>query len=487
VLSFTDVTDAAGTRGPAAPGETGGHGVSFCDVDQDGLPDLYITMIFDSPMADLFYRNLGGCRFAPEGEARGIADLDGGSHGAAFADLDQDGDHDLLNGATWTSEKHPALNNIFENDGAGRFTDVTARSGVPLDRTWPTRAVLTFDMDGDGDLDLFCVTGHQGSEDPAGERNEVYRNDGGLRFTPVEGGDLSRAPCGQGATDTDFDGDGDIDVIAANRTGDLAVLRNDGKGAFALVPPEVLGIRHRAGDGVTSADVDADGDLDLLLASDDAGFLYASEGGGAFAFQQAFEGTDGYMGGFADLDLDGDLDLAFAGDDVLYLNDGAGRFSSGPPLPAAGISDPRGIAFADIDLDGDLDFAVGAKRSGNLLVRNDLAGGNWLRVALVSSEGQAGAFGAKVRVHRAGSRALLGFREARSSQGYLGQDDPVLHFGLGEHETVDVAAVFLDGTEAVRERVAARQTITIAGSARRRTRPPRAGPTATPAPPPSPP
>ena len=67
--SFTNITQSAGTSGPSEPGRTGGHGVMFADADGDGRPDLYITMIFDDPMPELFYRNLGGGRFAEKGPA----------------------------------------------------------------------------------------------------------------------------------------------------------------------------------------------------------------------------------------------------------------------------------------------------------------------------------------------------------------------------------------------------------------------------------
>lgn len=464
-LSFTDITLSAGTGGPTARGRTGGHGVMFADVDRDGRPDLYITMLFKRPMGDLFFRNIDGRRFSNEGNARGIADYDGGSHGACFADLDNDGDYDLFNGATWHRPKLPAVNNIFRNDGAGRFADVTKAAGIPLDRTWPTRAVLAFDMDGDGDLDLFCVTNYQGSEDPPDERNEVYRNDGSMKFSSIDVGALVTAPCGQGAIDTDWDGDGDVDVIAANRTGDMNILRNDGAGNFTIVKPATIGIHHRARDGISTADVDNDGDLDLLLASDNVGHLYLNNGRGMFRFKQTFADTDGYMGGFADLDNDGDLDLVFAGDDVCYLNDGRGHFRAGPSIPVCGINDPRGIAFADIDNDGDMDFAVGCKRSRNWLVRNNFNYGNWLKVRLVSRQGQAGAFGAKTCVYPAGQggNGLLGFRESRSNSGYLAQDDPVQHFGLGKHKLVDVVVTFLDGTKIARTNVAANQTIAMGG------------------------
>ncbi len=462
-LSFTNITKTSGTAGPTAPGKTGGHGVMFADVDHDGLPDLYVTMIFEAPMAELFFHNQGDGRFVDQAGQRRIADFDGGSHGACFADLDNDGDFDLFNGTTWDHPNHSAHNNVFKNDEKGHYTDITANSGLPIDRLWPTRGTLCFDMDNDGDLDLFAVTNYQGSKDPPNERNEIYRNEGGFKFAVIDEDTLASAPCGQGATDTDYDGDGDLDIIAANRTGPVNILRNDGKGKFERVPPDTLGIQHRAKDGITMGDIDSDGDLDMILAGNDEGFLYMNEGQGRFTFVKAFSNTNGYMAGLADLDNDTDLDLVFAGDDRCWLNDGTGNFLEGPAIPNGEIDDPRGIAFADIDNDGDLDFAVGCKRSGNLLMRNDGDSGHWLKVRLVSPNGQAGAFGAKVTIHEHDGNTLLGMREARSSNGYLGQNDPALHFGLAKEMEVDVTVSFLDGSKKTLLGVPANRTITIDG------------------------
>jgi|GEM_PF-2494563 len=465
VLAFTDITLAAGAGGPAHADSTGGHAAGFADVDNDGQPDLYISMynVPENPTNDLFFRNVNGRVFSEEGAPRGIADYDGGSHGVAFADLDNDGDYDLYNGTTRGATGVLGINNIYRNNGNGFFTDVSGSSGIPI-REWETRAAIAFDMDGDGDLDLFCVTDYLGSDDAPEDRNEVYRNDGGLRFTAINDGALFLARAGQGATDTDFDGDGDVDVIAANRSGEVNLLRNDGNGNFTQISPLSLGITHRAGDGITMADIDNDGDLDMLLASDNEGYLYRNNGAG-FSFLQRFTETDGYMGGFADLDNDGDVDLLFAGDDVCYLNNGSGIFTAGPRIPVAGIGDPRGIGFADIDNDGDVDFAVGCKRSRNWLIRNDFNAGNWLKIRLISPQGQAGAFGAKTRIYPANQAggALVGMRESRCNNGYLGQDDPVLHFGLGQLTAVDVVTTFLDGITVTQRNVAAGQTITIDG------------------------
>jgi hypothetical protein len=336
-------------------------------------------------------------------------------------------------------------------------------------RNQETRGVICFDADRDGDLDIFCVSGWKGSGDPKGERNEVYENRGNFNFTAVKSGPLYDCPAGQGATDTDFDGDGDIDVIACNRDGDLNVLRNDGGlENFTKIDPASIGINHRAYGGITTGDIDNDGDLDAILVdSGESGHLYRNNGDGTFGFVRSFSKVDGYMAGLADMDNDTDLDLVFAGDKKVYLNDGSGGFSAGPAVPVSGINDPRAIAFADIDSDGDTDFAVGVKRCRNWLVRNDYRGGNnWLKVKLISPDGQVGAFGAKARIYLTNSNGrmqLRGFRESRSNYGYLGQDDPILHFGLGRHRSVSVVVAFTNGTKVTTPNVSANQIVTIDG------------------------
>ncbi len=470
-LNFFDITLSAGTGGPTASGQTGGHAAIFSDVDGDGLTDLYHTMLFKSDMSDLFFHNTGNNVFADEGVARGINDFDGGSHGSTFSDLDNDGDFDLFNGTTG-SDTLPESNNVYRNDGTGFFTDVTSQAGL-LGRQEPTRGVLAFDMDRDGDLDLLAITNYLGTNDPPGERNEFYRNDGGLKFTAIESGPLYTAPAGQGATDIDYDGDGDIDIFAGNRTGDLNIIQNDGLGNFTLISPASIGITHQGREGATFGDVNNDGHLDVLLSdyNDTANFamehLYVNNGNGTFTFHSTFSQTDGYMGAFGDFDNDGDLDIVFSGDQIVYINDGSGNFSVGPAVPVTGIDDPRGIGLADIDNDGDLDFAIGAKRSRNYLIRNDLSGsGNWLKIKLISPFGQAGAFGAKLKVYPFGQLGgqLLAFREARSNNGYLGQNEPVMHVGLGGNTSVDVEVIFLDGRKVTQTGVPVNQTITIDAS-----------------------
>ena len=122
--------------------------------------------------------------------------------------------------------------------------------------------------------------------------------------------------------------------------------------------------------------------------------------------------------------------------------------------------------LADIDNDGDPDFAVGVKRSRNWLIRNENNGGNWLKIRLISPQGQAGAFGAKVSIYNAASAGTpaLTTRESRSNYGYLGQDDPLLHVGLADVTRVNVMVTFLNGSTRILSNVSANQTVTVDGS-----------------------
>ena len=462
---FTNVTESTGFDT-----ETGAHGAAFADVDDNGYPDIYTTRVMNESITDLFFKNERGDQFLSEGDQRGISDRDGGSHGACFCDLDNDGDYDLINGSTYRSfSSEPDHNDIFENDGKGVFTERTSLIPAILNSEEHTRAMLAFDFDHDGDLDIVSVTGWQGTDDPPDELNEVFRNDGNWNFISVDAGDLNSAAICQGGTDTDFDGDGDIDLISANRTGAVNILVNDGSGLFQSVNPADLGISHSAGDGITMGDTDNDGDLDMLLVTGGTpseAHLYRNEGNGLFEHVQAWTDVKGYMGAFGDLDHDGDIDLVFSGDSICYINNGNGSFLSGYSLNIGNVVDPRSVAFADIDADGDLDILGTDKRAQSQLIRNHLITSmHWLKVKLTSPDGQAGAFGSKVSLFAAGDMGgtLIGFREARSNNGYLGQSDPVLHFGLGGYESVDVLVEFPDGNRAELFAVEVNQVLEVTG------------------------
>ena len=477
-LSFTDITATVFSMYTGY----GAHGSMFADVNDDGYPDLYVTMYKGNELSeeseDRFFVNqqTGTPRFDEDAFTWHIEDYDA-SHGGCWADLDNDGDYDLINGTTYEDAVY-GNNNIYEHidNSSTYFTEVTP--SVMSSRTEKTRAVLALDWDEDGDLDIFTVTGYMGSGDDPGEDNELYVNKlidpwagaAAFAFRDTSDGVAYQATAGQGAVDTDYDGDGDIDIIASNRTGKLVILQNN-SGVFSAVDPSTIGLKYDGTDvvtdGISMGDYDNDGDLDMLLVDviGEKGLLYKNNGNGTFTYSiywgaDIVVDVDGYMGGFADLDNDGYLDIVFAGSSPAWINDGAGNFTAGPAIPLTDVADPRSIAFADYDNDGDLDFVfgvygVGGTGNGTRFIENGLtSGGNYLKVKLTAPNGQAGAFGAKVFVYsdrNAGVEdELLGMREAQSNHGYLAQDDPVLHFGLGTNTHVDVVVEYLDGTTATR-------------------------------------
>ena len=494
-LSFTEITVAAGMESS----RSGSHGAFWADATGDGRPDLFLSFneCRSGRRANRFYRNLGGV-FVEEASQRGLFALTGGTHGGSFADLDNDGDFDLITGETYvddcsTSDPAPLPNRVFRNEGGGVFTDRTPPDMAAYADY--TRSILGFDFDRDGDLDIFAVNGDRGDPEPIPDRNELYRNNGNFNFTAITSGTVITTPAGQAGTDTDYDHDGDIDIIVPNfgractdnTCGDVGILRNEGNGIFTKVPRTSIGIQHRASSGISTGDLNNDGLTDLVLVDQDRdplrrlgydriAYVYLNVGSGRFFFLGEIRGIPGFTVGLADLDNDGDLDMTFPGVNNVLLNDGSARFALGPfyptPAPAPGCRsfecttpDPRTVSFADIDDDGDLDSVVTTKFSVFHLIRNNLNGGNWLKIRLTSPQGQAGAFGSKVRVFRAGTSQLIAFREAKNVYGYLSQDDPVLHVGLGSATTVDVDVTFLDGTRVLRQNVAARQTIAFFGAA----------------------
>jgi hypothetical protein len=453
---FSDVTSAAQINTL-----TGSSGCCWADINEDGRPDLYITRSRGENSTDQCYINMGNLVFSEESATMGIEDQDDGSRSACWGDLDNDGDFDLVNGTILRlPEDEGEHNDVYRNNGDGSFSDVT--DDPILGTRMKTRSVVLFDMDNDFYLDIFSVPGYLGTNDtpPWSHPNEVYHNAMAFAFEAWDASDcgaLLTAPAGHGATATDFDNDGDLDIFAANQTGPLNILINNGQGLFALVSdPASLGITHGAGSGITMGDVDNDGDLDLLLVSKQPSeaFLYFNDGDGTFTFStQSWSNVLGYMGGFADIDNDMDLDLVFAGYPRSLMNDGNGQFEQGSVIPyAVPVGSPRSLAFADIEDDGDPDFVITDLVSTARLIRNDFNNANhYLKVKIVTPKGQAGGFGAKVYLYPANQAGgqLLGFREIRSNNGFCGQDDPVVHFGLGMYTAADVVVIFQDGTEMI--------------------------------------
>src|SRR5690606_21045427 len=184
---------------------------------------------------------------------------------------------------------------------------------------------LWFDLDADGDLDLYVVSG--GSEVEAGDeslRDRVYRNEGGGEFTRAADAVPPYADSGSVVAAGDFDGDGDLDLFVGGRVVPgryphspiSRLYRNDGERLSDVTAEVAPGLREAG--LVTAAlwsDVDGDGDPDLLVAAHWQPIrLFRNDGDGRLVdgtAEAGFAGRTGWWNGIAsgDVDGDGDLDL----------------------------------------------------------------------------------------------------------------------------------------------------------------------------------
>ena len=296
-----------------------GSGVALFDYDSDGDLDVYLpqgTLLdpSDSPVASRFpppdHNWPGGRLFrneiVPDGELKftDVTDGAGLDHdaygmGVAVGDYDNDGAPDLY-------LTNLRANRLFRNNGDGTFRDVTTR-GLD-DERWSTSAAF-LDYDKDGDLDLFfanyvdfLVSNSKQCFDATGSRDyctpnvynpvpdRLFRNDGG-RFTDVssQSGLGSAYGNGLGVTCADFNGDGWLDIYVANDGVANQFWRNDGKGGFtdeALMAGAAYNADGlpEAGMGVTAGDFDGDGDEDLFMThlAMETNTLYVNNGQGLF-------------------------------------------------------------------------------------------------------------------------------------------------------------------------------------------------------------
>lgn len=268
------------------------------------------------------------------------------------ADLDGDGDLDVL--ATASNGNQVSW---FENlDGQGSFGPAVVISSVAFEAL----DVLAADLDGDGDEDVVWAAGNA-------DRVAWHRNNGTGQFTgPLDvtlPGHVDEPITVYAA---DLDGDGDVDILSASANDDrVAWYPNlDGLGTFGV--QRIITTAVDEAESVHAADIDGDGDLDALSASSSDGKVawYSNQGGNPplFGPQQLIASTPGAgIVSTADMDGDGDPDVlsAAAGTNAVIWNENLGGGVFGPPLPTHPAGDPAGpYCTADVDADGDLDIVI---------------------------------------------------------------------------------------------------------------------------------
>ncbi len=465
-----------------------GNGAAVADVFGDG--NLSVFMLGQAGHPNRLFRNQpdasGEHTFNDVTEAAGLINK-GGARSAAFADLDIDGDLDLIVMNDFDGGEIGSPSRIYRNDGDGTFADVTEGSGFdPVGYLVGGLSLADYDRDGLLDIYVTYWTMELGG-DPARDQmaikgrfpgmNRLYRNLGALRFEDV----TNDAHLGQVTADSfssifaDFTGDGWADLyVARDHRADL-FYENTG-GAFRDASDE-YGVGHVGNDmGVAVADLGNDGTLDLYstnitdpnrefgTGSGNTMLIGRRGPGGALTYEDeavAMGVEDsgwGWGTAFTDIDLDGRLDLyavqgmqEFIAQQSPELRNQNARLFLGAPDGGFALAtengcdlpgDQRTVIPFDYNRDGAPDLLITQMAYSVVLLENGTADRHWLTVDLSRAGAQAA--GARVAVNSGGARST---QVALYGGSYLAGMPLELYFGLGAAEAADdVTLTWSDGT-----------------------------------------
>ena len=431
--TFTDVTDKAGVGYPCWA-----MGAAVGDYNNDGWPDLLVTCFGGV----VLYRNNGDGTFSDVTQQAGLGSDSGWATGAAFGDYDGDGWSDLfvahyvdLNlddvptmGSKKTCQYHEiavqcgprglkgSLDNLYHNDGDGRFTDVSHQAGLDDIHKLFGLTALWSDFNSDGHLDLFVAND--------GEPNYLYQNDGKGHFTDVayqagvavnqDGSEQANMGIALG----DYLHTGRLSLAITHFSEEYTTLfKSVGPMSFEDVSSSAgieLPTAPYVGWGIAFLDVDNDGWPDLFLVN---GHVYPQ--------------VDTRK-----------LGTTYKEPKMLFLNERNGTFrdisnDAGPAIQVPQVS--RGLAVGDLFNDGHLELVVENLQGSPMILRVESGGKNhWISFQLGGAKGNRLALNARVRVS-AGN--LVQMDEVRSGGSYLSQNDLRLHFGVGAHTRIDKAEI----------------------------------------------
>ncbi|RDV15402.1 RNA-binding protein [Pontibacter diazotrophicus] len=503
-MQFEDVTTAAGVAGREGPWTTG---VTMADVNGDGLLDIYVCysgklrpekrenqlFINDGPDAN------GIPRFSEQAAQFGLASSSNSTH-AVFFDLDRDSDLDmfLLN---HSPESLPVLDEVstaellekedvqrgvrlFRNDN-GKFQDITKKAGIQSSTLTYGLGAGVADINGDGWQDIYVSNDYDIPD-------YLYINNKNGTFTDqlkLSMGHTSHFSMGSDVADINNDGFPDIftlDMLPEdNRRQKLLFapdnyekfnlsLRsgfhyqymrnmlqvNNGNGTFSEVG-QLAGLSNTDWSWAPLvADYDNDGWKDMFITN---GYL------------RDYTNMDfiKYMGGFVQqqggrmqrehvLELVNKIPSSNV-TNYIYKNNGDLSFTNkGRDWGMSSSSNSNGAAYADLDNDGDLDLIVNNINQPAFIYQNESnkqLDHHYLQLRLEGAGKNTAGIGAKVMFYAKGKQQ---YQEQMPSRGYQSSVSPVLHFGLGQENTIDsLQVVWLSGKQQVLRNVTPNQVLTL--------------------------
>ncbi|MGY6648172.1 Ig-like domain-containing protein [Wenyingzhuangia sp. IMCC45574] len=322
----------------------GAYGVYSADLDGDGDLDILATAFRDDKVA--WYQNDGTGTFSTEKIITNNGDANR-PIGVYAADLDNDGDLDVLSASTEDDKIA-----WYENDGKGNF----GAQKVINNSAGSAVSVYAADLNGDGYLDVLSAAA-------GGDTIDWYQNIGNGTFSTAK--NISTLTNGAYSVyAADIDNDGDLDILSASASDDkIAWYENDGTGTFGTQQIIAVGTDVDAARCVYAADFNGDGYIDVLSASQNNNRVawYANNGDGTFGSQQiitnAANGTRWVHA--ADINGDGNMDVISTSpsDNTVswHQNNGTGTFATAQIITTQAEGSVTGIYASDLDNDGDLD------------------------------------------------------------------------------------------------------------------------------------
>jgi hypothetical protein len=343
---FEDVTKRAGLEDASSKS----LGIALIDYDNDGWLDLFVT---NDTQPNKLYHNKHNGTFSEEGAATGVAFSDAGraraGMGTDASDYDNSGRQSLIIG-NFTTESMT----LYHNDASGLFTDQTAASGIgPPSARSLTFGSLFFDYNLDGLPDILAVNGHVADDISSvqptlhyAEPPLLFRNLGNGKFEDVSNkvGPAFREPMvARGVAYADFDNDGDLDLVITTNNGRARLLRDDNANQNDLLRVKLVGTRSNR---------DAIGARVTLTTADGVRLHAMVKTGSSYLSQSEFPLTFG-LGKpanekFADLEIlwpNGGKELIshVAADQFIIIKEGAGILSAEP----ISFTQPRSSAPAN--------------------------------------------------------------------------------------------------------------------------------------------